>query len=38
MKLQLDGGPTRWLLDEVLPKVDIGAYARAMLCLPDSPT
>ncbi|MBP6842854.1 MAG: hypothetical protein KA201_03895 [Kofleriaceae bacterium] len=37
-RLQLDDGPTRWLLDEVLPQVDIGAYARAMLCLPDSPT
>lgn len=34
-RLQLDSGPTRWLLDTVIPQVDIGAYARAMLCLPD---
>ncbi len=36
-RLQVDSGPTRWLLDKVVPQVDIGAYARAMLCLPDSP-
>ncbi len=36
-RFQLDGGPTRWLLDEVLPRIDIGTYARRMLCLDDDP-
>ncbi len=36
-RFQLDHGPTRWLLDELLPHVDIGSYARTMLRLAEPP-
>lgn len=32
-RFQLSKGAVRWLLDDLLPQVELGAYAREMLCL-----